>query len=437
MHVRVNEKSSVVANLTVKKSPPTLEFTTDDGQEIFTDALGSFRTFRLDEANNLECCFESPSTSRKFTFQRDSDSSKFLDVLSKANLITGVPGQPFCFTVNAQEGQNLLGYVNKFYQSIAKDAGPGTVRQVDAVVFGTIDVEVPSRNLVQLTKEDAETSDLKKLLFSTLDVKLELFPIIFDRLLDVGECNMTEYLKVKKQWQLTSRGQWLHNNAMRVFVHDIEGWLELLQSVNTRKVVFNVGMSLFTWHFGETGVKSHIQFIFLVFIIFLAYVGTIRDHEIIGLDQKSYTYEEMENVLFWKSKELVKRVVAATSTPLKDSLAIRSMLSSISASTLEMLNDRSMTSLDFAFYEADSFFAHKRKRLDSLLLTAAAIVSDDITAFRQYGIVVALILAQKKLQEIPVNDAEEFNRRYHEELRGLDTRLLLYNIEKLFAMARH
>lgn len=437
VHVRLNEKTSAVANMTLKKSPAILVFASDDGQEIFSDPLGSFKTFRVDESNNRECWFEAPGLVRKFTFQKDSDSSKFLDVLSKSNFIAAVPGHPFSFTVTIPESQNLFGYVNKLYQSIAKDGSPGTVRQVDAIVFGTTDVELPSKKLAEFTREDAETSDLKKVLFSQLDVKLEIFPVIFDRILNVSSCDMDEYLKVKRQWLLTSKAQWLHNSGMRVFVHNIEAWLELLQSANTKKVMFNVAMTLFTWHFGQIGLKGHIQFMFLVYIIFLVYVGTIRDKEIIGLDQKTYTYDEMENLLFWKAKELVKRVVASSSTPLKDSLAIRSLLSSISASTLEMLNDRSMTSLDFAFHEADSFFAHKRHRLDSLLLTAAAIVSDDITSFRQYGIAVALILGQKKLQEIPVNDTNEFNRRYHEEVQSIDARLLLYNIEKLFAMANH
>jgi hypothetical protein len=64
-------------------------------------------------------------------------------------------------------------------------------------------------------------------------------------------------------------------------------------------------------------------------------------------------------------------------------LQISGLLSIISTSTLEMLNDRSIKSFDFAFREAALMFPGRRAVDDHLLLTAAAVASGDLRAFYQ------------------------------------------------------
>jgi hypothetical protein len=129
-------------------------------------------------------------------------------------------------------------------------------------------------------------------------------------------------------------------------------------------------------------------------------------------------------------------MAAVNFSPLKESLGIRSLLSNMSASTLEMLNDRSITSFEFAFEEAVVNFSRGRSAEDALMLTAAALLSPDLRFFWQHGIAVSLVLLQATLQALPVGNPAAFFEGYVSELRKVDARLLLYNIEKMVASTR-
>ena len=70
-----------------------------------------------------------------------------------------------------------------------------------------------------------------------------------------------------------------------------------------------------------------------------------------------------------------------------------------------------------------------------LMMLTAAIASNDFNGFRKNGIIASLVLLQERLQTI--NDVGLFSNSYSIELRKLDSRLLLYNIERLFASENH
>lgn len=73
-----------------------------------------------------------------------------------------------------------------------------------------------------------------------------------------------------------------------------------------------------------------------------------------------------------------------------------------------------------------------RSKQDGLWLIAAALTSESLIKFRQYGIAVAFVLNQEKLHLISINESELFIETFLIELQKINTRVLLYNIERLF-----
>jgi hypothetical protein len=169
----------------------------------------------------------------------------------------------------------------------------------------------------------------------------------------------------------------------------------------------------------------------LVFVIFSAFLtGDCLNGKILAQDGAELSDDEAEATVFWHSKVLIEKAAAASFSMLKESLSIWALLSTISVSTLEMLNDHNVTNFDFAFKEAVLLFSSEREVDATLLLAAAAVASGDLRAFYQNGITASLVLLQERLQVVPINRPGAFCEAYAVEL-------LLYNIERMIASTKH
>jgi hypothetical protein len=431
VHLLINNSTTVVAHLsvTIKPSQVILQYLNDDGALVASDNLSAYQFFHVDLSNHRQCIFRSQLIDRTIVFQRDNESTEFLSLMTKSGVFSAVPNNPFSFTISIPQSQpsGFFGYFNRMYRDI-----PGISRQVDGIVMGAIEQTLPSNSLTRLSPTDVNCQ-----LFSNISIPRSVFPTVFSRLLDVKNCPTADYLKVKKQWELTSHAEWDHFYGLRVFVRSTDEWLERSEIVHKRHF-FNVCLSLFTYKFGDLKPPNHPQIMFLVAVIFAAFLtGECLNGKILAQDGAELSDEEAESIVFWHAKVIIEKAAAATFSMLKESLSIRALLSTISGSTLEMLNDRNVMSFDFAFREAVLLFSNGRPVEDMLLLSAAAIASGDLRAFYQNGIAASLVLLQDKLQVVAMNRTEAFYEAYTEELKGLDVRLLLYNIERMIASTRH
>jgi hypothetical protein len=360
--------------------------------------------------------------------------------MTRLGHFTAVPNNPYSFTISihAPRTTDLFGYVNRIYHQFSGDQTPPPVRPVDGIILGTIDPSLPSLQCAALTSAEAESLNLAPVFFSRLCIPIDVYAIIYTRLFSSAAGPMADYMQIREQWQLTSHAEWAHNYGLRLFVHDTEQWLEQAPLIGHKQVFFNVCMSLFTFRFGELNLKNHTQLMFLIKTVFMVFLKSKRKQErIVARGGERITDEEAENLVFWKAKAVIDMAATANFSMLKESLAIRSLLSNISASTLDMLNDRSITSFDFAFREAVLVFANGRNYEEEILLASAAIASGDFRMFYENGIAASLVLLQEKLQKVPLEKVDEFYRLYAVELRKLDARVLLHNIERMLASTRH
>jgi hypothetical protein len=441
VHLTVNQTTTIVAEMVVSlgKGEVTIQYLNGDNMVIASDNLSAYKFFQLDQRNHRQCLFRSPLVDRTVVFQRDCDSADFLSLMTRHGHFAAVPNNPYSFEISIQAHRptDLFGYMNRLYHQFSGDQTSPPCRPVDGIVLGTIEPSLPPLQCAALTFDDAESLSLSPAFFSTLLIPIDVYPVIYSRLL-CGAASIADYLRIREQWQLTSHAEWGHNYGLRVFVHDTERWLDQAAVIVHKQVFFNVCMSLFTFQFGELSLKNHLQLMFLIKVVFLVFLTPKCTHErIVARGGETLADKDAESLVFWKAKAVIDLAAAANFSMLKESLAIRSLLSNISASTLDMLNDRSITSFDFAFREAVLVFADGRSYEEEILLASAAIASGDFRMFYENGIAASLVLLQEKLQTVPLDRVDEFYRLYAAELRRLDPRLLLHNIERMLASTRH
>lgn len=443
VHIFTTENHAIAVNLVMKieSGEVIIEFWND--KELITkDRLFQYNSLRLDEVDQKKCTLQSASLNRIIIFQKEPDLSKFLSLLSKHGILTPLTFDQYSFVISRPpNGQiNLFDIVGAIRNTFKGENENYKARPVDGFIYGTIEPQLPSSQLARFTIEDAKTAKLESLLFSTLQIPIESYSIIISRLLKVENINdkMSDLMKLKKQWELITSAEWKHNCDLRIFVHDVEEWIErnhrLYSFESHCKLLFNIAITLFTDKFGSLKFSNQLMFIIrLVSYVFIS--DNAKEDNFIANNGEGLTFEEAENMIYWHVKSLWQKLNESKNSPLQESLSIRTALSGISSSTLEMLNDRGLTSLDFSFQDADIFFSSGKKRSEMLMMLTAAIASNDFNGFRKNGIIASLVLLQERLQTI--NDVGLFSNSYSIELRKLDSRLLLYNIERLFASENH
>lgn len=414
-----------------------------NGQELMTvDRLFQYDSLIIDEQNHQKCTLQSSAINRILIFPREADISKFLSILSKDGVLIPNSTDQYTFRIIRPHisQNNLLGIVGAIRNTFKSEIDPNKIRPVDGFTFGTIEQQLPTTQFARFTIDDATNSKLESLLFSSISIPIEAYPIIFKRLLKISteiDIQLSTLMKLKKQWELTTYSEWNHHCELRIFVHDVEQWIESNCSMSSelhRKLLFHIAITLFTDSFGSLRFSK--QFMFVIRLMLFSFISdNCNDDSFIANNGTGLTFEEAENSIYWLVKPLWTTISKSKLSSLQESLSIRTALSGISPSTLKMLNDHSVSSLEFAFNEADYFFSYGKKRSEMLLMVAAAIASNDLNGFRRNGILASLILLQEKLQTI--NDVNSFISGYSTELRKLDSRLLLYNIERLFASGYH
>ncbi|OHT13721.1 hypothetical protein TRFO_16041 [Tritrichomonas foetus] len=370
---------------------------------------------------------------------KESDSSNFLQILSKHGILTPLTHDPYSFVITRPSGQNnrFDHIVGAIINTFRNEGDSTKIRPVDGFVYGTIEQILPSCQLARFTVEDASNAKIETLLFSSLSIPIEAYPTLFSRILNINNLDekISDLMKLKKQWELTSYAEWDHHSALRAFVHDVEEWIDencQMSELHCR-LLFNLSITLFTDFFGNLQFSE--QLMYLISVMMSAFISdNSKDGCFIANDGTGLTFEEAENNIYWNLKAALLKISKNKMSSLQESLSIRTALSAISSSTLEMLNDHGFTSLDFTFIEAEVFFGYNKKRSEKLLLLVSALASNDINGFRKNGIIASLILLQETLQIIKDNDS--FIHKFSIEIRKLDSRLLLYNIERLFASER-
>jgi hypothetical protein len=440
VHLLVNETTTVVALMSVTIGPGqvVIHYLNPDDAVIASDNLSAYQFFTVDQSNHRRCAFRSQLVDRTIVFQRDAESSDFLALMTRAGVFSAVPNNAFSFAIAVPAGapSALAAYVNRVYRHWSGTAPAGGARRaVDGIVMGAIDPALPAGPLAPLAPGDAAGGGALR--FSGLAVPRSAFPPLFSRMLAVRGAPVAPYVRARRQWQLTSHAEWDHNAALRVFVRDTEQWLAHAP-VAFRQQFFNVALTLFAYRFGVVRPASHPQLMFLIWVVFAAFLtADCLNGRILAQSGAELGDDEAEALVFWHAKALAERAAAAAFSMHKESLSIRALLSTMSPSTLEMLNDRSVISFEFAFREAVLVFSRGRPEDTALLLAAAALACGDLRAFYQNGIVASLVLLQERLQAGPVNQVGQLEEAYSVGLQEIDARLLLYNIERMIASTRH
>ena len=440
IHIFTENNTSVVAHLILKEEDNEvfMEFKNKD-EMIICDRVLQYNSLHLDESNHKMCTFQSATLNRIILFNKESDSAEFLQILSKHGILIPLTHDSYTFVINRNSGQNnRFDIMNVIKHTFISDNDNVKIRQVDGFIYGTIEQILPTSQFARFTVDDAETAKLDSLLYSSLSVPIEAYPKILSRLLNVDkiEEKLSDMMKIKKQWELTTHAEWDHHCELRIFVHDVEEWIDNNCPLSQlhRKLIFNLAISLFTNLFGN--LKYSPQLMFFIKLMISAFISdNSNESSFIANNGEGLTFEEAENMIYWHLKSLWMILSKSKISSLQESLLIRTDLSAISSSTLEMLNDRNLASLEFAFNDADVFFSFGKKRSEMLMMLVSAISSHNITGFRKNGIIASFVLLQEKLQSI--GDVNSFINAYSIEIRKLDSRLLLYNIERLFASERH
>ncbi|KAH0789484.1 hypothetical protein GPJ56_006595 [Histomonas meleagridis] len=310
--------------------------------------------------------------------------------------------------------------------------------QPNGLETGVIEASLPFAELAPLKKEDTINVKYSTLHFALLNISMNLYPDIIAGIFPPTNTTQPfeDYLKIKSQWQLITKSEWQHNCNMRIFVHDLEHWLGVRSKQHTEeynRLFFNVSLTLFFSCFCELKFSE----IFATFLEILCFTFIRKKQDKTAFYDSSgklLTSDEAENWVFWRIKGLWRKITNIQTSELNDSLAIRSILLNISPPTLEMLNERNITSLSFATRNCVyQMFVKGRPKQDALLLVTAALASEDLVKFRQYAIAVALVLLQGKLEDLPNGDFELFSQMYTTEVQKINPRVLLYNVEKMFA----
>lgn len=444
VHIFTTKNHAIAVSLVMKieSNEVLIEFW-NGNDKITTDRLFQYNSLRLDKTDQKKCTLQSAALNRVIIFQKEPDLDKFLHLLSEYGILTPITFDQYSFVISQPtNGQmNKFNIVHAIRNTFKGDNENIKIRPVDGFIYKTIEQQLPFSQFARFTVEDATTAKIDSLIYSSLSIPIELYSIIISKLLKIEDINgrMSDLMKLKKQWELITFAEWNHHCDLRIFVHDVEQWIDQNSTQNNsaesyNKLLFNVAITLFTDSFGS--LKYSNQLMFIIKIVSCAFISdNANENNFIANNGEGLTFEEAENMIFWNVKTLWKKMNDSKISPLQESLSIRTALSGISSSTLEMLNDRGLTSLEFAFNDADCFFSFGKKKSEILMMLSAAIASKDFNGFRKNGIIASLVLLQEKLQII--NDNYTFMKSYSTELRKLDSRLLLYNIERLFATENH
>ena len=386
---------------------------------VYQDYFFDFNYVIIDKENHIKCTIKNDSINRTFIFQDTGKCLSFLLYLSKNNLI--FPEDSFSFIIRNKNFKNKIKpqRYNNDYEFVEK--------------------ELPFQEFIEITKQDILNSSLSSFHFSLLNLNLNSYRDFYDKLLLIEDTDnpLEDYISTKKQWQLTTYSEWDHNHRFRIFVYELEKWIDLsnFKLHEHKQMFFDIAVSLFMDSLGE--LKFLDNFICFLKILFIIYIRENNDNSFLDPNGKIILCDEAESIVFWRMKALWKIIIKSNSSVLDDSLIIREILADNFPSTFDLLNERGIISLSFAKKEADFLFIRGRTIQDSLMIFSSAVCSCDLLKYKQYLIATSFVLLKDKLQEIPKDDKKLFKKCYLQEIRNINTRILIYNVEKFLASIIH
>lgn len=423
----LDESTPLPATLTLKTRGSDISFTFLDtqGQAIATDLISQFRTIQISEENSLMTTLNGPFVTRCMIFHNERDMGKLYQLLHETASLKPRESDPRTFDLF----DNRNG-VTKFIDKIKQTK---TVKQVDGFMYGTIDSVLPSMKLNQMSKEAAETCNLIDLNLSAYHFDVACFAILFQRLLNPDDVS-EEYEQLKQQWKLTSVNQWNHDFKLRKFVHKLDSWISKsgIENEHLKVLTFNVCITLFTHYYGALEFNEQLVCI-LTTLMFSLFTAVTDDEGVEMTTGSKISYNEAESMLFAYITKLTQLVKDTVKSPEAEWRKMSTLLKDVSPSSMAVLEERNIRSLDFAQQDNNTFFTRGRSKYDSALLLLCAIWVGDIGVFRTHIDAVVFILLQEKLQETSKQPREkhEFVNTFLTELPHIPSRLLVLNCTKL------
>lgn len=424
----------------------SISYFDEHGGIIVTDKISQFSKLELSKDNMLITTFHGKFTNRIIVFNNKTDMNAFWEFLRNKIILTPSPDNTLLFSIELKE-QNKGGIFGKFTDVLKKTGDsfkttqvkPITIRPVDAFTYGNIVPVIPASKFEDFTVDVAKNIDLSSISFSKYNMKDEALPILFDRLLlrKPADAAQKEYFQIREQWQLTTKDEWNRFSDLRIFAHDIETWILGENYAQMHKqLIFNLGLSLFTFHFGNLRFDDTLQFE-LSSLVSIYLEDEIIEEKFVTRDARMLDLEAAELLLFWPLLTLYRKIKEASLSVQQESLKVLTMLENISKSTAEVLTDRNYKTLDFAIPDSRILFTRWRDYKITSLILASALSCGNLPVMRQSMLCAALVLLHEKLQEIPLEMPQVFSEEFSLNLRKLDGRLILYNAEKMMSTANH
>jgi hypothetical protein len=301
-------------------------------------------------------------------------------------------------------------------------------RPVDGIVSGAIDVSVP-RQPAAFNIEAARGDDLQTVNWALLTVPDDAWPAVFQLLLSASQAR--DYEDLSEQWRLTTVGQWNQHLLLRQFVAGLDNWLlhSQLPSKGHKQAFFNVMMGLFTESFATLALDDGV--LFVCDLIFRLFVRNATDDGAFVLATGDVLPRVETEAFVFAHLRLILQKTRELPDAAREAAAILAYLANLSPSTALMLEERGLESLEFCRSHCDVFFSRGRSQSDCLILVAWALGGGGLAAFRMEMTSIALVLAQEKLQRIPLEHKEEFWACFASELMSIPARLLVWNSWKL------
>lgn len=438
VRLQFDDLSSINCNLklSIQKGNVFFEYVDERNHSIIRESITQFRIIQLSEEDPTRVSIQGPIVDRILHFENPKDSNAFFGYILNQGILLVSENDARTFHINIKDDSKKKTPFHHLIQSLYQSASkvPQVVqRPVDAFVSKRIFSYLPTDKLMTLTPDMIDSLQLPLLPLYSYHIPRTTYPHLIKQFVNPADIT-EEYQKLKEQWQSTSQNQWKHFLQLREFVHSIELYIEHsnLPTENHKRLFFNVSVSLFTRYFSHLSFGPSLMFIVDI-LIFCFLSSQIEGDKFITTLGEKLDLNSAELFIFSYLADIWESMRKTSLTIDKESDKIRKELSSISPSTLAMLDDRKLVYLDFAVQDADVFFSKAKNQEDALLLFTAALQTGDISVFRRNIICIALVLLQEKLQLIPFDQPNQFVDTYRYNSILINARLLVLNNTKLIS----
>ena len=192
---------------------------------------------------------------------------------------------------------------------------------------------------------------------------------------------------------------------------------------------------MFAFYFSKLAFDQN--FIQFLEILIPTSIKEINDNLIITSLGESLSHDDFCSKIFWIFKSFAELYIISSNKMLLPSnkelfLSVKTQLTSISPSTYSMLESRKINDFKFCEHEINSLFLSQRSLMESqLFITSLLSSGSNAQQFISATLCSILVLLQRNLQTIPIEDQSTFNKTFSASLPNLEMRLILFNVENL------